>query len=92
MEQKKLVQMRLNRLDGLRQSLQSVQKELDILEGALQVLNPEERLVAEQLFIYPDKGNVQRLCQILGVEQSSVYRRRDKVLQKVGIALGIIEN
>ena len=54
---------------------------------ALQVLTPEEMLVAQRLLILPAKNNVRRLCQELGVEQSSVYRRREKVLKKVGKAL-----
>ena len=89
---KKEVIRRLRGLDGLRQSLRSIEKEVEILEGALQVLSPEERIVAEQLFIYCEKGNVQRLCEMLHVEQSSIYRRRDRVLEKVGQALGLTDN
>ena len=69
------------------QRLKSTRQQVALLEGALQVLNPEERIVAEMLLICPQRGNVQRLCEILHVEQSSVYRRRDRAIQKVGTAL-----
>ena len=69
-------------------NMDAVRKELEALEKALGELNPEERLVAEFLLISPQKGNAQRLCEILGVEHSSVYRKREKVLEK--IAKGIM--
>ena len=75
-QQNKEVIRRLGELDGLRQRVWN-------LEQAMQVLTPEERLVAERLFIHPAKGNVQVLCQELGVEQSSVYRRRETALKKL---------
>lgn len=84
---KQEVIQRLKGLEGLRQSAQSLQKQVEILEGALQVLTPEERLVAEFLLISPEKGNVQRLCEMLHVEQSSVYRRRERVLEKLSVAI-----
>ena len=89
---KREVLKRFRELDGLRQQLESLQKQVEILEGALQVLSPEERLVAEYLLISPEKGNVQRLCGMLNVEQSSVYRRRDHVLEKIARALYPMNN
>lgn len=82
MDRKKDVVLRLRGLDAMRQAVQTV-------EGALQVLTPEERLVAQLLLISPQKGNVQRLCEMLCVEQSSVYRRRERVLEKLeGVLFG----
>ena len=85
------LKMEMDCLDGeqtaLERSLRRVQCQVSEVEGALQVLNPEERLVADMLFVYPQRGNVQRLCGILQVEQSSVYRRRDRVLKKMALAL-----
>ena len=72
---------------ALRQSLKRTRQQVQLLEEALQVLTPEERIVAELMLICPQRGNVQRLCEILQVEQSSVYRRRDRVLKKAAIAL-----
>lgn len=61
-------------------------------DQALGALTPEERLVLTRFYIYPEKGNVDRLCGELGVEQSSVYRRRDAALRKFTVALyGFLE-
>ncbi len=79
-KKKKEVVHRLRELEGLRQRVQ-------ILEQALQVLNPEERLVIQMMLICPQRGNVQRLCELLTVEQSSVYRRRDRALEKLAQVL-----
>lgn len=65
---------------------------LHSVEGALSTLNPEEKLVLHRFYLFPQRGNVDRLCQELGVEQSSVYRKRDKALYKFTLALyGTVE-
>lgn len=69
------------------QNMGQVRQELERLERALGELSPEERLVAEYLLISPVRGNVQRLCEILQVEQSSIYRKKEKVLQKIAEAI-----
>ncbi len=76
----------------LRKAYRDAKEQVDATRNALEVLTPEERLIAYRLFILPAKGNVQRLCQELGVEQSTVYRRRDRMLGKVGEAIGVIKN
>ena len=69
-----------------------LRQELEALERALGELNPEERLVAEYMLISPERGNIRRLGQLLGVEQSSVYRRRERVLEKIAQALYRMDN
>lgn len=69
----------LNRL----RNLQAMRRQVAATDQALQELTPEERLVAQLLLVSPQKGNVQRLCQLLEVEQSTVYRRREQVLKKL---------
>ncbi len=56
-------------------------------DRALSALNPEEKLVLHRLFIAPEKGAVDRLCEELGGEQSSAYRRRDRSLRSFTLAL-----
>ena len=48
---------------------------------------PEEKLVLQRFYLSPERGSVERLCMELGVEQSSVYRKRDKALHKFALAL-----
>ena len=46
----------------------------------------EEKLILHRLYIYPEKGGVERLCKELGMETSSIYRRRDKALKHFTLA------
>lgn len=66
---------------------------LQIVDRALAALTPEEKLVLHRLYIYPERGSLDRLCTDLQVEQSSIYRKRDKALRKFTYALyGICES
>lgn len=60
---------------------------LRIADRALGALTPEERLILHRLYIYPERGSLDRLCTDLQVEQSSIYRKRDKALRKFTYAL-----
>ena len=73
---------RLRELDAQRQAVEA-------MEGALQMLTPEERLVVQMMYICPEKDAVQKLCQLLCLEQTSVYRRRKRALGKLAKALGL---
>lgn len=54
---------------------------------ALDALDPEERLVLQQLYIVPQNGALKRLSDHLGKEKSSIYRCRDKALHKFTLSL-----
>ena len=71
----------------LRERLRQVKRWLAVTQKGLAVLTPEERLVVQLLYIMPRKGNLTRLCDMLDCAQSTVYRRRDKALQKFTMAL-----
>lgn len=71
----------------LRDALEHTRKWLNCTDRALRGLTKEERQILQRMFIYPEAGNIQRLCQELGVEQSSVYRKRDKALERFTRAL-----
>lgn len=71
----------------LQQSLEQSVQWLEITNRALEVLNPEERLVLHQLYMYPQGDSLEQLCRKLGVEKSSIYRRRDRALHKFTVAL-----
>ena len=72
----------LLQMEALRQAVEN-------LDRALQVLTPEERLVVQMLYIDRQEHAVDKLCGMLRVERTSVYRRRDRALDKIGKALGI---
>lgn len=50
------------------------------IDRCMEQLEEEERLLLERIYIVPKIGNLELLCRELGVEKSSVYRRRDKAL------------
>lgn len=60
---------------------------VDTTNCALSVLNAEERKILERMYISPQRGIVGQLCTELGVEQSSIYRKRDQALYRFTIAL-----
>lgn len=68
-------------------TLQQVELWLRTVNAALSALTPEEKLVLSRLYINPEKGGVDLLCQELQLEQSSIYRKRDKALYKFTTAL-----
>ena len=77
----------------LRWALENAKSWVKTTDHALSALSPEDRLVLSRLYVYPEKGALERLCQDLGVEQSSIYRRRDRALRNFTTALyGTIEN
>ena len=57
------------------------------VERGLSVLDADEQLVLKMLYIQPAKGNIDRLCGELCVEQATVYRKRDKALRRFTLAL-----
>lgn len=81
MYREEVVQL-LRNLDAQRQAVQ-------LMEQALQELTPEERLVVQMMYICPEKNAVPKLCGILCVEQASVYRRKNRALKKLAVALGV---
>ena len=73
--------------EELKRSLVLAQKWVDLVDAGLKVLNDEERLVLERFYIRPEKGNVDRLCEVLGVEKASIYRKKDAALRHFTICL-----
>ena len=61
------------------------------VERALEQLQEDDQRILELLLIVPKQGNLERLCGELGVEKSTVYRRRDKALRRFGGAYAALE-
>lgn len=71
----------------LQWSLDQARGWMDNMNRALSALTPEERLILQQMYILPAEGALEWLSGKLGVERSSIYRRRDKALQKFTLSL-----
>lgn len=67
-------------------TLQQAQMWLKTTDRALTALTNEEKLILHRLYIYPEMGALERLCKELGVETSSIYRRRDRALKHFTLA------
>lgn len=77
----------LCRRQELERQLKQVELWCSVVDGALAVLTEQERLVLDRFYIHPSKGNLERLCQELGAEVATVYRKRDAALHRFTIAL-----
>lgn len=81
------------RKDELQRVLERTQLWVKEVDGALSVLDPNDRKVLEYLCIYPTKDGLDRLCNELFVEPRQVYKRREKALRNFTIALyGCVES
>ena len=78
-------------IEALR-GLQEMRVTVQNLDNALSLLTPEERLVVHYMLLYPQRNNVQRVCEALHVEHATAYRRRKQALDKLKAALGKMES
>lgn len=67
--------------------LNALRARLEAMEAALESLPEDEREIIEKMFITPKRGAGEKLCEMLCVELSTVYRRRNKALKKLGNSL-----
>lgn len=68
-------------------SLARVQQWLAVMNRGLDALTPEEIIILQKMYLFPERGAVDRLCSDLGVEQATVYRKRDKALHRFTVAM-----
>ena len=68
-------------------SLARVQQWLAVMNRGLDALTPEEIVILQKMYLFPERGAVDRLCSDLGVEQATVYRKRDKALRTFTVAM-----
>lgn len=70
----------------LNRALQQAQLWVSTTDRALGVLNHEQKQILKKLYMYPQEGAIPDLCEELGLEQSSIYRKRDIALRKFTMA------
>lgn len=73
--------------EELNRSYENAKLWVNTTEKALAALTPEEEQILRRMYISPQRGVVNLLCSELGVEQSSIYRKRDTALYHFTIAL-----
>ena len=73
-------------------TLQQAQSWLKTTDRALTALTGEEKRILHRLYIYPERGAINKLSSELGVDTSVIYRRGDKALKRFALAYyGIAE-
>lgn len=77
----------LVRKEELANALRQAKNWIRVTDRALGMLLPEEKLVLHRLYIFPERGAIDRLCEELNYEKSSVYRKRDQALLRFTRAL-----
>ena len=76
--------MRRDEIVARLRQLEKMRLQLDAMDSALKQLSEEERNIIATLFLHPRRNNIDYLCEKLEVERTTVYRRRDKALKKLG--------
>ena len=67
-------------------TLQQAQSWLKTTDRALTALTNEEKRILHRLYIYPERGAINKLSSELGVDTSVIYRRGDKALKHFALA------
>ena len=83
----------LVRQEELSRNLTQTKRWVARADKALSCLTEEERLVLRRLYICPESGAMARLAEELGLEQRTIYRRKDDALKRFTVALyGLCES
>ena len=72
---------RLRQLEEIRLLLHS-------LDQVVAELTPADKLILQKLVLHPESGNASLLAELLEVEETTLYRRRAKVLRRLGKVIG----
>lgn len=73
-------------------TLKQVETWVKTVEDGLSILDEDEMLIFQRLYIRREKGGIERLCEELSKEKSAIYAQRDKALRKFTLALyGVME-
>lgn len=62
--------------------MEQLRRWLELADRQVQQLTPVERMILDMMILHPQKGNAALLCQLMGVEERTVYRRRSRLLEK----------
>lgn len=78
--------------EEMRIAKELAKRSVEMIETALKELDDTERLLLDRFYIHRAKGNVERLCEELAVEKTTVYRWKDQALRHFTLALyGVVE-
>ena len=64
--------------------LEIMRLQVEAMDRALECLTECEREIIEKMYICPEAGAPDKICEMFDIEMASVYRRRNKALKKLG--------
>ena len=73
--------------EELARSMEQARKWVSLVDSGLESLSADEKKILSRFYISPARGNVDALCEELGVEKAQVYRRRDSALRHFTLCL-----
>ena len=76
--------MRRDEVVKLLRQLEWMRMQVAGMEMALENLEESERDIIGTFYVRPEKRRVEKMCEKWGIERTSVYRRRDKAIKKLG--------
>lgn len=79
-------------IQNLERSLDSTSRWLKIIDRGMEVLSKGEHMILYELYIRKSDRPLLDLCRRMEIEKSSVYRKRDKALDKLAMAIFGVDN
>ena len=76
--------MRRDEIIARLRQLEKMRLQVEAMDRALEQLNEEECNIIATLYLHPKRNNIEYLCEKLEIERTTVYRRRNKALKKLG--------
>lgn len=71
----------------LEEALKSTKKDIERVDRALHSLTEDNQKILDYFFVSPRKGAVSMLAEELGIEEKTVYNRRNAALRMFTIAM-----
>ncbi len=83
---------KISKKDKLELMINIAKKQLELIERGLLTLTEEEQKILRYFYVDRPKDYIDRLCDELGYEQSSLYYHKDIALRKYTLAVyGVID-
>lgn len=67
--------------DSLQATLAVDEMQVDMIERALGAMTKDDREILDLCYIHEKVGNINKLCEVLGCDTSTVYRKRNRAIR-----------
>ena len=80
--------MRFDEVVRLLRQQEKLRAQVAMVDAALELLDEEQRELITRTLVRPERLAADKMCEKFGIEETTVYRRRRKALEKLGELLG----